>query len=138
MVKQGSGAERRQFGRRWSQVQGWVCIEGRPRVACQVQNLSEGGAQLAVGPGNKMPGHFVLVIEAMKLKVGCQKVRDVDGVLGVRFITPTELVQAQELAKSPPSTYEVLLAEASAEYKLQQQREEELNVPSFVKLAANG
>lgn len=138
MVKQGGEAERRQFGRRWSQVQGWISIDGRPRVACQVQNLSEGGAQLAVGAGIKMPGHFVLIIEALKMKVACQKVRDVEGVLGVRFITDAELQKAQELAKSPPTTYEMLLAEASADHKLQQQREEEMNVPAFVRRAANG
>lgn len=123
MVKQGGAADRRQFGRRWSQVQGWISIEGRPRISCSVQNLSEGGAQLAVH-GAKLPGHFVLIVEAMKMRVGCEKVRDIDGVLGVRFITDAELAQAQALAKSPPSTYELLLAEASAEQRLEQQREE--------------
>lgn len=119
-------------------MQGWICIEGRPRVACQVQNLSEGGAQIAVGPGEKMPAHFVLIVEAMKLKAACQKVRDIEGVLGVRFITEAELAEAQARAKSPPSTYELLLAEASAEYRLQQEREEERKVSSLVKRAANG
>ena len=137
MIKQASAAERRQFGRRWSQVQGWICIEGRPKLPCAVQNLSDGGAQLCVNGGGKIPGHFVLTVEALKLRIGCVKVRDRDGVLGVSFVTDEELANAQALALSPPSTYELLLAEASAEHQREIERAQD-SLPPPTRLVAAG
>ena len=137
-MKQQSGADRRQFGRRWNQVQGWITIDGRPRISCSVQNLSDGGAQLAVAAGVKLPTNFYLVIDALKMRVGCTKVRDIEGVMGVRFLNDEEMAKAQAAIASPPSTYQLLLAEASAEYERQQQAEEIAASPGLQRLAMAG
>jgi hypothetical protein len=81
-------SERRQFGRRWTLVHGWICIEGRPRIACHVRNFCESGALLVVDQGARsLPYTFMLQIDAIDFKIGCEARHRNDTHVGVRFIS---------------------------------------------------
>lgn len=84
--------DKREFGRRWSRVHGWICVEGRPRVACTVRNYSDGGAFLLFDPGYNPPDLFRLVVEAADLTIGCEVRHRHDGSAGVRFL-PEAILQ---------------------------------------------
>jgi methyl-accepting chemotaxis protein len=79
--------DRRQFGRRWGMVHGWITVDGRPRMACTVRNFSEGGALLVVEQAMTLPYTFLLDIEAIDFKIGCQARHRQDNRIGVRFIS---------------------------------------------------
>lgn len=81
------GSERRQFGRRWTNILGWITVEGRPRLACHVKNFSEGGALLLVDRAVTLPFTFLLHIEAIDFKIGCEVRHRSEGHVGVRFIS---------------------------------------------------
>ena len=81
-------SERRQFGRRWSHVHGWIAVEGRPRLACCVHNFSEGGAFLVLEQAQTLPYTFLLAIEAIGLTIGCEVRHHHHSRVGVRFISP--------------------------------------------------
>ena len=51
------------FGRRLGNLQGWVIIPGRPRLPCNIKNLSTAGAFLELMTPGWMPIRFVLAIE---------------------------------------------------------------------------
>ena len=87
---QGS-SDRRQFGRRWSRVHGWICIDGRPRMACHVRNFSEGGALLMVEQPLALPYTFLLEVEAIDFKIGCELRHRSENNIRVRF-TSADLV----------------------------------------------
>ena len=118
MNKVATTQERRQFGRRFSQYHGWICVEGRPRQSCTVQNFSETGALLEIAGPAKLPSHFILDIDAIKFKTGCEVTREVTGALGVKFMKVDEMVAAVAAAKVQVSTYEKLLALAEAEHDM--------------------
>jgi hypothetical protein len=78
--------EWRQFGRRWSNVHGWIHVDGRPRAACLVRNVSEGGALIEIEPSaGLIPDQFTLVIQALQIEIGCEVRHQRHGSLGVRF-----------------------------------------------------
>ncbi len=81
-------ADRRQFGRRWSKVHAWVCIDGRPRTACIVRNFSEGGALLWCDQADTLPLNFRLIIDAIGFEIGCEVRHSSGHDIGVRFISP--------------------------------------------------
>ena len=88
-------AERRQFGRRWCRVHGWICVDGGPRVACRVTNFSEGGALLEIDHAFAMPDRFRLIIDAVGFDVLSEIRHRRGGVVGVSFVRPdTEKVEA--------------------------------------------
>jgi hypothetical protein len=80
--------DRREFGRRWSHVHGWITVEGRPRLPCHVRNFSEGGALIVVEQALTLPYTFRLEIESIKLRIGCQTRHRHHNRVGVRFISP--------------------------------------------------
>lgn len=80
-------ADRRQFGRRWSDIHGWIIVEGRPRHSCLVRNFSEAGALLMVAGAATLPFTFVLEIEAIQFRIGCEARHRHEGSVGVRFIS---------------------------------------------------
>ena len=86
MIRGAGEIERREFGRRWSRVHGWICIDGRPRVPCIVRNFSEGGALLQHEPHISPPTLFRLVIDAAKFEIGCEVRHRQPGSAGVRFM----------------------------------------------------
>ncbi len=83
-------AERRQFGRRWSCVHGWVKINGRPRQPCIVRNFSEGGALLEMPWPCELPDYFRLSIDAIEFDIGCERRHERPGAVGVQFISQAE------------------------------------------------
>ena len=118
MNKLATAAERRQFGRRWTQVHGWIYVEGRPRLSCTVQNFSDTGALLELSAPGKLPKHFILDIEAIKFRMGCEVMREQPGVLAVQFKAAEEIAKSLAAAKIQVSTYEKLLAMATAEHDM--------------------
>lgn len=102
-------SERRQFGRRWSHILGWIAIEGRPRTACHVKNFSEGGALLMVPDSIALPFTFLLHIDAIDFKIGCEVRHRGEGHVGVRFIS-ADLVSEV----GPIWTIDELMAKAGA------------------------
>ena len=123
MNKLATAPERRQFGRRWTQVHGWVCIEGRPRQSCVVQNFSETGALLELSASGNLPKHFILAIDAIKFKVGCEVQRELPGMLGVSFKPLEQMAELIAADNAPVSTYERLLALATAEHDMAENAE---------------
>jgi hypothetical protein len=84
------GAERRQFGRRWSNVHGWVRVEGRPKMPCIVRNFSEGGALLELPWPCELPEFFRLSIDAIDFDIGCERRHAKPNAVGVRFVSEAE------------------------------------------------
>ena len=115
--------DRRQFGRRWTQVHGWICIDGRPRMSCAVQNFSETGALLQPSTPGKLPRHFVLDIDAIKFRMGCEVMREVGGAIGIRFVPVEEVSKLLAASQTTASTYEKLLALANAEHDMAENAE---------------
>ena len=80
--------ERRQFGRRRTNVQGLISLRGRIAMGCIVRNLSQGGALLEVTRPEFLPGRFRLLLEAASFETDCEVVRRSPNGIGVRFLTP--------------------------------------------------
>jgi hypothetical protein len=117
-------SDRRQFGRRWTQAHGWICIEGRPKLSCVVQNFSETGALLEVVTPNRLPKHFILAIDTIDFRMGCEVMRELPGALGVKFCPISEMAEAiSASSKAELSTYERLLALANTEHEAQEEAE---------------
>ena len=81
-----SFADRRQFGRRTTSLHGWVVIEGRPRIACLVRNVSEGGALLECQMPKIIPFQFGLVIDCKGFEATCEARHHTEQWMGVRFV----------------------------------------------------
>lgn len=79
-------SDRREFGRRWAHVHGWVCVEGRPRLPALVRNFSEGGALIMVENALTLPYTFLLHVEAINFRIGCQARHRHTNSVGVRFV----------------------------------------------------
>ena len=116
-------SDRRQFGRRWTKMHGWVCVDGRPRIPCVVQNFSETGALLELVSGDPLPKQFVLAIDATKFRTGCEVMRELPGMIGVKFKPMDELSRSVPEVSVPISTYEKLLAMATAEHAMAENAE---------------
>ena len=78
--------ERRQFGRRKTLLHGWVVVEGRPKMACLVRNVSEGGALLECDVPKGLPFRFSLVIDCKGFQAWCEVRHQTDQWMGVRFV----------------------------------------------------
>ena len=86
-------AERRQFGRRKTCLHGWVAFEGRPKFACLVRNVSEGGALLECPVPKLIPYRFRLIIDAKGFEATCEVRHQTDNWMGVRFVTFEKVVE---------------------------------------------
>ena len=83
----GQGNEQRQFGRRQTQLHGWITVPGRPRLACVVQNLSVNGALLAFDQSPVgLPYTFKLTIEASRFETHCEIKHQNATRVGVQFM----------------------------------------------------
>lgn len=80
------GPERRQFGRRETTLHGWIAVEGRPRIACVVKNVSEGGALLELPVPRGLPFHFNLVIDCKGFQALCEVRHQSETRMGVQFV----------------------------------------------------
>jgi len=89
----GGGADQRQFGRRQTTLHGWVTVPGRPRLTCQVQNLTVGGALLMFDTAAVvLPFSFKLTIEATRFETLCEIRHQHGGKVGVQFVATTAQV----------------------------------------------
>ena len=75
--------DRRQFGRRETNVLGWIKIDGRPLVSCVVRNLSPKGAFLELAPPAWLPYRFQLLIE--QSEYACEIRHSLNMGVGVHF-----------------------------------------------------
>ena len=87
MAKISQQHERRQFGRRGVCLHGWICVEGRPRLSCQVRDLSVAGARLELDVPAWLPFNFRLVIDASRFAADCEIRHQRDNGVGVSFVT---------------------------------------------------
>jgi hypothetical protein len=78
--------ERRQFGRRNTCLHGWMMLEGRPRIACLVRNVSEGGALLECEVPKVMPYRLGLIIDCKGFEAWCELRHQTERWVGVRFV----------------------------------------------------
>ena len=85
--------ERRQFGRRQSCLHGWVLIEGRPKTACLVRNVSEGGALLELPVPKVLPFHFQLFIDFVGFEATCEVRHKGESWMGVQFVQLVRIEQ---------------------------------------------
>ena len=99
--------DRRQFGRRKTCLHGWVSIDGRPKIACLVRNVSEGGALLEFDVPKVMPFRFKLVIDCKGFEAWCEQRHSSDSWMGVQFVRVDK-------AESPISHWSVEMEDAWA------------------------
>ena len=86
MTKPGNPADMRQFGRRQTNLQGWISVAGRPRLSCIVRDISVGGALLEFEKPSWMPYNFKLTIDATRFVTWCEVRHHRANAVGVRFI----------------------------------------------------
>lgn len=90
MQQTGHPAERRQFGRRKTNLQAWIIIPGRPKMPCTVLDLSLGGALLGFQVPSWLPFNLKLVIESVKFTSWCEVRHQRADAVGVRFLSAVE------------------------------------------------
>ena len=93
MSMQNNFVERRQFGRRTTCLHGWVIIEGRPKIACLVRNVSEGGALLECEVPKVLPFQFQLVIDCKRFQAMCEVRHKSEAWMGVQFVKVEKIEQ---------------------------------------------
>ena len=79
-------AERRQFGRRQTNVHAMIATRGRPPIACVMRDASTGGALLEVVHPEWLPARFRLIVEANNFEADCEVVHRSQTGVGVRFV----------------------------------------------------
>jgi PilZ domain len=99
--------ERRQFGRRNTAMHGWIVLPGRPKLACLVRNVSEGGALLECAAPKWMPFSFTLEIDCKGFTAECEVRHQKETWIGVRF----ERITAQS---EPIATWSPLVEDSWA------------------------
>ena len=92
-------SEKRQFGRRHTQLHAWVAIPGRPRLPCIVQDLSVRGALLVFAEAPIGLSYvFKLTVEATKFETACE-IRHQRGTrVGVEFVAASALIAPERRA----------------------------------------
>jgi hypothetical protein len=78
-------AERRQFGRRQTQLYATISASGRPLKPCVVRDLSAGSARVEVDFPAWLPSRFQLMIEATGFEADCEVMHRTNDAVGVRF-----------------------------------------------------
>ena len=77
--------ERRQFGRRNTNMNGWIKISGRPKLPCVIRNLTPKGALLEMEVPSWLPFQFELALEPANERLTCQVRHVLSGAIGVMF-----------------------------------------------------
>lgn len=90
MSQGGNPADRRQFGRRKTNLSGWLIVPGRPRLPCTVLDLSVGGALIGLRGKTWLPYTFQLYIEASRFSTWCEVRHQRENAVGVRFLSAVE------------------------------------------------
>jgi hypothetical protein len=99
MTKIANPAERRQFGRRQTNLHAWIEVQGRPRLPCVVKDISVGGALVALEKPHWLPYNFKLCIDSTRFVSWCEVRHQAPGSLGLRFLSAAEaanLVKRQQ------------------------------------------
>lgn len=79
-------ADRRQFGRRTTTVHGEALVPGRPRLPCQLRDVSQGGALLEFRDDVWLPYRFQLVVPTLRLVTWCEVRHTRETRVGVMFV----------------------------------------------------
>ncbi|HMN38666.1 MAG TPA: PilZ domain-containing protein [Hyphomicrobium sp.] len=86
MMKRTDFTDKRQFGRRQTQIRAWIRVAGRPPVPCTVRNLSEGGALLDCDDDVWLPFSFRLVTHDQAIDKVCEIRHQTGPRIGVQFV----------------------------------------------------
>ena len=86
MSAEGSGAERRAFGRRPTHLHAIVHTRGFRPIRCVVKELSEGGAKLELSESFRLPPNFRLVWEGSRMETMCEVRHQTDATVGAMFL----------------------------------------------------
>lgn len=86
MSKPAQPSDRRQFGRRQTNLHAWISVPGRPRLPCLVKDISVGGALLEFDKPSWLPFTFQLTIEATRFTTWCEIRHQGPSQVGVRFM----------------------------------------------------
>lgn len=78
--------ERRNFGRRSTQLVGWIKVPGRRVQPCKVENLTVSGALLSCDDPRALPFVLALVIETTGFQSLCEARHCSDRTIGVAFV----------------------------------------------------
>ena len=84
----GPRIERRQFGRRNTNILGWIIVSGRPRIPCAIKNRSPKGAFLELPSSDWLPYRFQLALESDKNLYVCEVTHARANGVGVVFVKP--------------------------------------------------
>ncbi len=80
-------SEKRQFGRRMTNIKAWVRIPGRPSVPCVLRNISQGGAMVEFDGDVWLPFSFRLTSEDRLIDCMCEVRHNYPRRVGVEFMT---------------------------------------------------
>lgn len=88
------GNDRRRFGRRDTNWQGRIVLDGRRPVLCWVKDCSVGGALLELLEPARLPFSFLLEVDVSGFRCVCE-IRHQNGTrVGVEFVRPVAEVAA--------------------------------------------
>lgn len=90
MLKKTDHSEKRQFGRRDTDMRGWVRVAGRPVISCVVRELSQGGALLEFMDDVWLPYGFRLTTECKQIDRYCEPRHKNGKRIGVRFVEASD------------------------------------------------
>jgi PilZ domain len=79
-------SERRRFPRRESNLAATVIIADTPPIACNIRNISDGGALIVFENPVPVPYSFILHIEGMGKPYGCEVRHHFGARVGVEFV----------------------------------------------------
>ena len=82
--------DRRQFGRRQTNVFGWIVVPGRSPLCCRVTNISPRGAHLELEKPLWLPYRFKLIFAHDQVERLCEVKHLYAGGLGVMFADQPE------------------------------------------------
>jgi hypothetical protein len=86
MLKRTDYAEKRQFGRRQTNIRAWIKVTGRPSIPCTVRDISQGGALLECDEEVWLPYSFRVMAEHGVIDSVCE-IRHQNGrKFGVEFV----------------------------------------------------
>jgi hypothetical protein len=77
--------EKRQFGRRSTQIRGLIMVTGKRSIPCIIRNISMDGALLEFDRRRSVPFYFKLVIEADGFEADCEFKHNKEHGVGVFF-----------------------------------------------------
>jgi hypothetical protein len=117
-------ADRREFGRRESNIDGYVALPGQVPVACKIVNISDGGALLAFDAPIRLPAAFRLVVEDTSFNLMCEVRHQTGTRAGVRFARLAEGVALNRHFQRAPAE------PAGSEIKLQPTRQIKVSIPA--------